>query len=577
MRTPITDQMRSYIAEKRYPLHMPGHKGRLCSSTFARERCGFWGFDSIYDVDITEIPDMDDLHCPEGMIAESMSELVRVYGTKRSYYMVNGSSGGLLAALCASGGPVLAARNCHKSVFHAIGLMKCEAEYLYPDVSADGICAGIRADQVKEKLEKMKANGHPARTLVLTSPTYEGIGSDIAGIVKVAHAMGVTVIVDEAHGAHLPFMRQPDFMTSAIYEGADLVIQSLHKTLPAPTQTAILHLTDTVSDALIGRLEYMLNVFQSSSPSYVFMIAMENAVAYMDGLAHENGLQCGTGAGLANENELRVGCGAGLAQKDERWSCQENTLVAYQNALVGFRKKMEDAHLKALYLLKPEGPVDPSKWVIMIRPGYGNGVELEECLRRQYHFQLEMASDRYCIAMTSVCDDLRMYEQFADALVEIDARWAERCETAEAERCETAEAEGRETAEAEGREAAEAEGSETRAEGLGRTENAGNIVPCMAGKGLWDFAAYVGPTALTIGQALEKKSEWVTEQESIGRVCADFLYVYPPGIPFAVPGEVVTENLVKLLEGLEESRLKLYGPQFGNVQKNGQKTIRVLY
>ncbi len=268
---PLLERLSTYAASDAYPFHMPGHKRQV--------KMGITSVPNPFSVDITEIDGFDNLHHAEDILKESMNSAAAVYGADRSWYLVNGSTCGILAAIAAAvkpGEKILMARNSHKSAYHAVILNQLEPVYLYPEeVPEFQIPGGIEPEQVERALLE-----HPEiRAVFVTSPTYEGIVSDIQGIAATAHRHGAALIVDEAHGAHLPFGDGNYFPDGALQEGADLVIQSLHKTLPSLTQTAILHLKSQILDA--KKVEQYLSVYQSSSPSYILIASMENCVRYM--------------------------------------------------------------------------------------------------------------------------------------------------------------------------------------------------------------------------------------------------------------------------------------------------------
>ena len=267
--TSIYDKLKQLQYGEEYPFHMPGHKRNLKIDPL---------LDEIAKVDITEITGFDDLHHPEEMIRDLMDNLKQIYGTEESYLLVNSSTAGNLsaiAALCKIGDKILVARNCHKSVYHAIELLGLDPVYIYPEVDEDGICEGITKEQVEAVIKEEKM----IKAMVLVSPTYEGRVSDIREISDVLHQYDIPLIVDEAHGAH--FIYHEAFPESAVSTGADIVIQSLHKTLPAMTQTGLLHLcTDCVSKEMMQK---KLSIFQSSSPSYVLMSSIEQCIHICDG------------------------------------------------------------------------------------------------------------------------------------------------------------------------------------------------------------------------------------------------------------------------------------------------------
>ncbi len=249
-----------------YPFHMPGHKRN--SSLFGN---------GCFKLDFTETDDTDDLHHPKEILKERMEYAAKIYGSKKTYFLVNGSTCGLLSAVSActkSGGPLLMARNCHKSVYNAVFLRNLKPVYICPPVTGEGINGGISPDDVEKALQKTNAGA-----FVMVSPTYEGIVSDVRAISEVCHRHGCILIVDEAHGAHFGF--SDEFPESAVSSGADIVIQSLHKTLPSLTQTALLHICSHRADT--AEIERYLSIYQSSSPSYILLSSIDDCIEYMAG------------------------------------------------------------------------------------------------------------------------------------------------------------------------------------------------------------------------------------------------------------------------------------------------------
>lgn len=372
MNTPIYSKLLKLKNEKRIPFHMPGHKRR-----------GSGVFKEIEKMDITEITDYDNLHHPEGIIRESMDHLREIYGTRESWYLVNGSTVGILAAIsacCDVGDGILLSRNCHKSVYNAVRLLHLHAYYFYPEISDEyDVIEGIEENQIEEIREILNAH-REIKAVILPSPTYEGVVMDIEKLRKAIEPYQVFFIVDEAHGAHFPFHEY--FPKSATECGADLVIQSTHKTLPAMTQTALLHLcSDRISPEIISN---MLSVYESSSPSYILMASAEYSVAYM------------------KENV--------------------DAVQQYVDNLQNFRKKC--AQLRRIHVIDREDlrcrDYDRSKLVFSVKNTGWNGITLFERLLRDYHIELEMSDSSNCIAMTSVCDSEEMYDALFDALKGLD-------------------------------------------------------------------------------------------------------------------------------------------------------------
>ena len=499
----LLERLTEYAGSDAYPFHMPGHKRREIPDGIPG------GFPDPYGIDITEIDGFDNLHHAEGILKDAMDEAAAIYGADRSWYLVNGSTCGILSAVFATtenGGKILTARNCHKAVYHAICLNRLEAEYLYPEeITEFGINGGIRAEDVRKALEKdaMRCAGNSGdvrgkitkiQAVLITSPTYEGVVSDIRAIADAAHEYGIPLIVDEAHGAHLEYADQcHGFPKSALEYGADLVIQSLHKTLPSFTQTAILHVKGKLVDQ--DRVSRYLSMFQTSSPSYLFMAGMERCIWYMDG--------------------------------DGR-----NEMVRYEERLEHFMERMEG--LQVLEILDREicGKYrtvvgwDPSKIVVStMRAEEFHGEELAETLRRKYHLEMEMTAPEYVIAMTSLMDTEEGFERLGTALLEIDGalrhcvepeQQKEKGESKEKERCETPEV------------------TESKV-----------LHPVRR---------------MLICEAMNADTERTELQNTVGKVSAEFVYLYPPGIPIIAPGEVFTDAIVEKIVAYKAAGLLVQGP-----------------
>ena len=266
----ILQQQCEALTGARYPLHMPGHKRRVPPAPGL----------GCYAFDLTEIEGADDLHDADGILADAMGRTAALYGSARCWYLVGGSTVGLLAGIRAAapfGSEVIVARNCHKAVYHAVELGRLTAHYLTPPVVPDfGVYGSVPPAAVAAALD-----AHPAvRCVILTSPTYEGVQSDLKAIADLCHARGVPLLVDEAHGAHcLPLAEPYGWRGGAVTAGADLVVQSAHKTLPSLTQTAWLHLNGTLADP--AAVERELDVFETSSPSYPLLVSLDGCTAWL--------------------------------------------------------------------------------------------------------------------------------------------------------------------------------------------------------------------------------------------------------------------------------------------------------
>lgn len=376
----LFERLKEYGASDFYPYHMPGHKRR-----------GMAGFPKeITDVDITEIEGFDNLHQPEGILQEAQNRAAAAYGAEESFFLVNGSSCGILSAVSAAvpfGGHLLIARNCHKSVYHAAYLRQLQLSYIFPEVLSEfDICEAVTARQVEEKLQEDVS----IQAVLIVSPTYEGRIADVEAIAKVVHARGIPLIVDEAHGAHLGFGE--DFAKNSSRLGADLVINSTHKTLQAMTQTALLH----CNGSLINRevLKRYLRIYQSSSPSYVLMASIDHAV------------------------QTAVNGKEAFRQFYQNWQ----DLLKQLGKLKKIRVLPDVESASNLH--------DVGKLILSVKHTNVSGKELMDILREKYHLETEMACETYVLAMFTLADSREGYERLLHALTEVDEEleWVQRKE-----------------------------------------------------------------------------------------------------------------------------------------------------
>ncbi|WLD93440.1 aminotransferase class I/II-fold pyridoxal phosphate-dependent enzyme [Alkalihalobacillus sp. AL-G] len=277
VRTPLIDQLLRHRKEETYSFHVPGHKnGLLWAETE-------WS-NTLLSIDATELTGLDDLHDPTGVIKEAQDLTAEAYGSDRSYFLVNGTTIGNLAmimTLCKRGSKILVQRNSHKSVMNGIKLSGAHPVFITPEVDTKtGLATGIELDQVKSAFEHHRSFS----AVVLTNPNYYGMTADLTEVITYIHQKGVPVMVDEAHGAH--FGIGEPFPPSSLEMGADAVVHSAHKTLPAMTMASFLHVRSSRID--VGHLEENLYILQSSSPSYPLMASLDYARAYRDSLSEKD-------------------------------------------------------------------------------------------------------------------------------------------------------------------------------------------------------------------------------------------------------------------------------------------------
>lgn len=365
-----------------YPYHMPGHK--------RSHKVG--ALSEIFKLDITEIDGFDNLHQAEGIIKQAQDRAAKLYGSEETFFLVNGSTCGVLAAISSvtnKQDTILIARNCHKSVYHAAFLKELNLRYIYPkQILEYEISDAVSPEEVKNALERYPE----CRAVVITSPTYEGVVSDINTISRIVHEKGKILIVDEAHGAH--FGLAHGMPENAVRQGADLVIHSLHKTLPSMTQTALLHVNGPRIDRV--KLRRHLNIYQSSSPSYVLMASMDSCISYL----LENSENCFKK--LNNNHKKFLVC-----MEKCRHIC-----IGKEEAL------REKAYSFSAW--------DICKLVISVKGTSINGQELYDMLLNEFHLQMEMAADSYVLAIMTIADEEEGWKRLADALLQIDGRIEDR-------------------------------------------------------------------------------------------------------------------------------------------------------
>lgn len=370
----LWEELTEYGKSDYYPFHMPGHKrlpeenALLCCKSF---------FPGIYKSDITEIEGFDNLHDAKGLLLSLQQKSANIYHAEQSFFLVNGSTCGILSAVSAiarNDKKILVARNCHKSVYNAININRLQAEYLWPGRIEE---FDIQGEITVEQVERHLTGRQDFCGVVITSPTYDGMISDIQGIAEIVHGHRLPLIVDEAHGAH--FVLSEKAPRSAVECGADIVINSVHKTLPSLTQTALLHVQGSAVDR--EKLKDYLGVYQSSSPSYLLMASIDRCVDFIAG------------------------------QGPERYE-----------RMLKFRERIDGraGKLSRIRVMPAKGRRDPGKLVLSVKGTKMTGQELYRILYERYHLQMEMAAPSYVLGILTVMDAEEGVERLLDALEEID-------------------------------------------------------------------------------------------------------------------------------------------------------------
>lgn len=374
MKTPVMDALKELVKEDSISFHFPGHKGRYTNIDWKS---------LMPMIDTTETRGMDNLLEPTGIIRDSQIEASKVFKSKYTIYGVNGSTGSNYIALSAvtnKGDKILVQRNCHKSIYNSMILNDLEPVYLYPNFNKEyDSSTGVDPLDVKAALEE----NEDIKVVVLTSPNYYGICSDIKSIAEIVHEKGVILIVDEAHGPHLAFSdKYPD---SAIQSGADIVIHSTHKTLPSITQTSLIHVCSDRVD--MNKLRDRYQLYTTTSPSYLFTLSNEMGVSYMDTEGREK-------------------------------------LDLLYDYLIEVRKRLQKIDGVTVLEKDPKDEtifdLDISRILIELR-GY-KGAELKKILYEDFNIRMEMNDYYSTLAMTTVMNNEEDFECLIKALEEISKR-----------------------------------------------------------------------------------------------------------------------------------------------------------
>ena len=386
---------------------------------------------------------------------------------------------------------MIVARNSHKAVYNALYLNELIPTYVYPVITDMGIQGQISVEAVQKAIEETV----DASAVIITSPTYDGISSNIAQIAELAHAKGMVLIVDSAHGAHFGFgYGMPE---NVIKQGADIVIESVHKTLPAYTQTALLHIcSDRVKPEAVERY---LDIYETSSPSYVLMAGIERCIG-----------------------------------------------LKYLKVLTKADIKADDAF-----------DFDRSKIIIFTDRAGMSGQDMWDILLQKYHIQIEMAAGNYAVALSSVMDTEEGFDRLAAALIDIDQGISaavnvhecqalkndrERSQPIKAGRCS--------------KHIVNAEIYHPNEKSLEIFE-AEDAYKAQCRYGAEEAYKSQGSYEVKTGNRWQVLQ--VPLEEAEGQVSASFINLYPPGIPLLVPGEIISQRLVRDLKTIIKLNLELQG------------------
>ncbi len=521
----VTQFLMEHAAGEPVSFHMPGHKG----SWLYREY-GYGAFlERIMDCDVTEIPGADNLFQTEGIIRETMDRYKAIYGVKESFLLVGGSSAGLIAAIMTCvppGGKLIMARNCHKSVFNGLRLAGGQPVYAYPqELAGAGISGSVLPSEIKRCLA-----AHPdASAVILPSPNYYGICSDIKEIADMVHDAGMVLIVDQAHGAHLKLfdryagswaggtasgretggadgksgslsdvadgLQAADRIRAAENQGADVIVESTHKTLASYTQSAIVNLnTDRVDQHIFAD---KLQMIESTSPSYLLMASLDINADLMEKRGQE---------------------------LTKRWEADLRYFYEEARRIPGLR-------------VLEHPMLDPTK-INLDMSGCGlTGLQLEERLMERGIF-VELVTGDILMCMTGIGNRRCDYDRLLAALTEISGEQRRTTEQQSATGCSPC----------------------TPCVGP-----AGGL-PEQVGPGIQPTLMEKRPSgrqAVTLKRLLQREIPTACERVPIsraaGRVCGSSIVPYPPGIPILCPGEIMDAEVLAYAAALREAGEKVMG------------------
>ncbi len=465
----LLDAIMAYSNSQVYPMHMPGHKRRT-------EKYG----DILpFSLDMTESMNMADLHHAGGRLLDARRDLAKMRGAKISRFLAGGSTCGNLSGLksiCNKGDKILVARNCHQSIYHAIEILDLDPIYFLPmEVKDFNFYGSVDPNRVEELLEE----NPDCKALVITSPTYEGIISDVERISKIAHKHDCLLMVDQAHGAHLFF--DPD-IKDAVEAGADLVVESLHKTLPALTPAALIHASDKVDPSY---LDHNISIFETTSPSHLVTASIDECLEYLK---------------LHGFDEIK------------RLNSILRTLSIRFKGLKNFKFFDEDSYN---YPGSPVFKHDPGKLVFEI-PKEGPKISFWKKRLHEKGFIPEMCLGQIILAMSTIADEEADLLRFASAVFSLDEEFEDM-------KSDFSDAEA-------------GPHSMDMDKDLGKID----IFPEHIPERIYPLSAY--PLKGSKAMALE---------DCIGKVSAEYVFCYPPGIPIILPGEKIGPDIIRIIKCLD--------------------------
>ncbi|CAI5470985.1 unnamed protein product [Closterium sp. Yama58-4] len=496
---PLLDALTCNADDDVASFHFPAHRRGLGAPPHALSAFGA----DVYRHDLPELPDLDNLFAPESVIAEAQERAARVFGASETRFLVNGSTVGVQAAIvacCRPGDVLILPRNAHQCAFSGMVLSGAVPHYILPVTDHSwGIAHGVTLDSVIEAIRHVADTGARIGAVLVVSPTYYGVCSDIRGIARACHEAGAPLIVDEAHGAHFKFHNA--LPETALEAGADIVVQSTHKVLGSLTQSAMLHIGHGYSGSPGGNVgeaalsppvrdvARALQLLQSSSPSYLLLASLDATTGHV----------------------ARPSFPSALARALHLAAPLRSSLLA-----LGLRVLLSpDKTLRGYKQPKRHAGFDPLRVTVSVRELGLTGYEADDVLRLQHGVVAELPflhGIMFAVSTGSTESDVDRVVAAFTAMVE---------ERGVSERVDGVEWE----------------------EGEVKLEQVLFPVAPPTSRGTPVCCPQLSPR-----DAFFSPSEVVPAQQAVGRYSADMLCPYPPGIPVLLPGEVVTAEALGLLQ-----------------------------
>jgi len=466
-RTPLFDAVVEYGRKRPAFFRIPGHRYERGINQKWRDAVG----DRIFAFDLTETSLTDDLHNASGPILEAERLAAELWGSDCAHFLVNGSTCGneaMIMAAAGEGETVCIPRNAHKSALYGLILSGAKPIYLMPPVEEEWVLHG---GITPEMAEDMFRKNPGCKGLMIVSPSYFGLCSDIAGVAEVCHAHGAILMVDEAHGAHCYFSDK--LPKGAIEQGADVVVQSIHKVTGSLTQSSIIHIQGKLVDREL--LENNLALLQSTSPSYILMTSLDMARHEM---AMNGAAMMDRAVDLANEARRAINEIPGA-------SCAGPELAGRAGIVA----------------------VDPTRLTVSADEIGVTGFELKNMLWDDYGIDMELANYRNALAIVTYANDEEDLNRLVEAMKDIAKRFA-----------------------------------------------GGKPLPHMTM--LTGMPEYVNSPR----EAYFAEKETVSWAECVGRVAAELIAPYPPGIPVIYPGERMSREIWTFIDDFKKGNGHLHGP-----------------